>query len=47
VYSQFINGLKVAGIDLNRKMLSEMAIHQPEAFAKVVESAKKGLSKAA
>ncbi len=47
VYSQFINGLKVVGIDLNRKMLSEMAIHQPDAFAKIVESAKKGLSKAA
>ncbi|MCB1050806.1 MAG: 50S ribosomal protein L20 [Acidobacteria bacterium] len=31
-YSQFIGGLKKHGIELNRKMLSEMAIHQPEAF---------------
>jgi large subunit ribosomal protein L20 len=47
IYSQFINGLKVAGIDLNRKMLSELAIHQPDAFANIIESARKGLAKAA
>ncbi len=40
-YSKFINGLKKANIDLNRKMLSEMAIHDPESFAKLVETAKK------
>ena len=38
-YSQFINGLKLAGITLNRKMLSEIAIHDPKAFDKIVESA--------
>jgi len=31
-YSQFMGGLRQQGIELNRKMLSEMAIHQPEAF---------------
>lgn len=39
-YSTFINGLKKAEIDVNRKMLSEMAIHDPEGFAKLVEIAK-------
>lgn len=41
VYSQFIKGMKAAGIDLNRKMLSELAINSPESFAKVVDAAKK------
>ena len=39
-YSQFMNGLKKAGITLNRKMLSEIAIADPEGFAKLVEKAK-------
>ncbi len=39
-YSTFINGLKKAEININRKMLSEMAIHDPEGFAKLVEVAK-------
>lgn len=39
-YSQFINGLKKAGITLNRKMLSEIAIADPEGFSKLVEKAK-------
>jgi large subunit ribosomal protein L20 len=39
--SSFMNGLKKAGIELNRKMLSEMAIHDPKAFAELVEVAKK------
>ena len=39
-YSRFISGLKKAGIQINRKMLSEMAIHDPEGFAKLVEIAK-------
>lgn len=39
-YSRFINGLKYAGIGLNRKMLSEIAIHDPEAFDAIVEQAK-------
>jgi len=39
-YSQFINGCKKANIQLNRKMLSEIAIADPEGFDAVVESAK-------
>jgi large subunit ribosomal protein L20 len=39
-YSTFINGLKKANIEVNRKMLSEMAIHDPEGFTKLVEIAK-------
>ncbi len=39
-YSKFINGLKNANIDINRKMLSEMAIHDAEGFSKLVEVAK-------
>ena len=40
-YSRFMNGMKVAGIDINRKMLSEIAINDPKAFAELVEVAKK------
>src|SRR5574338_1419059 len=36
-YSKFMNGLKKAGIEINRKMLSEIAIHDPKAFAELVE----------
>ncbi len=39
-YSKFINGLKKANIEVNRKMLSEMAIHDAQGFAKLVEIAK-------
>ena len=39
-YSKFIRGLKKSGIEVNRKMLSEMAIHDSEGFAKLVEIAK-------
>ncbi|NLY44678.1 MAG: 50S ribosomal protein L20 [Tissierella sp.] len=39
-YSKFISGLKKANIEVNRKMLSEMAIHDAEGFAKLVEIAK-------
>ena len=39
-YSSFMNGLKKAGIEMNRKMLSEVAIADPAAFAKLVETAK-------
>jgi large subunit ribosomal protein L20 len=42
-YSQFIHGLKLAGIDLDRKVLSDLAIREPDAFAGVVESAKSAL----
>jgi large subunit ribosomal protein L20 len=39
-YSRFMHGLKLSGIDMNRKMLSEMAIHEPEAFTALVSKAK-------
>ena len=39
-YSRFMYGLKLAEIDINRKMLSEMAISDPEGFASLVETAK-------
>ncbi len=42
-YSRFINGLKRAGIDLNRKMLSEMAIRDPHGFEQLVVTAKASL----
>ena len=42
-YSTFINGLKKADITLNRKMLSEIAIHDPAAFTALVEKAKAAL----
>ncbi|MBR6736001.1 MAG: 50S ribosomal protein L20 [Oscillospiraceae bacterium] len=42
-YSTFMNGLKKAGIDLNRKMLSEIAIADPAAFAELVAKAKAAL----
>ena len=44
-YSKLINGLKVAGIDINRKMLSELAISDPAAFAVLEEKAKAALNK--
>jgi large subunit ribosomal protein L20 len=46
-YSLFINGLLKAGVVVDRKMLSEMAIHDPAAFARVAEVAKGALTKAA
>lgn len=46
-YSQFINGLKAAGVELDRKMLAEMAVREPEAFGQLVKKAKEGLKKAA
>ena len=42
-YSTFMNGLKKAGVDLNRKMLSEIAIADPAAFTAIVEQAKAAL----
>ena len=42
-YSTFMNGLKKAEIDLNRKMLSEIAISDPAAFSALVEAAKSAL----
>lgn len=42
-YSKFMHGLKVANININRKMLSEIAIHDAEGFSKLVDAAKKVL----
>ncbi len=42
-YSVFMNGLKKAGIELDRKVLADMAVNDPDAFAKVVEIAKSAL----
>lgn len=42
-YSRFMYGLKKAGIEMNRKALSEMAIADPKAFEALVETAKKSL----
>jgi ribosomal protein L20 len=39
-YSRFINGLKKSNIDLNRKVLADMAVNDPAAFARLVEIAK-------
>jgi large subunit ribosomal protein L20 len=43
-YSEFICGLGKTGIELNRKMLSEMAIHDPNAFNAIVEQVKESLA---
>ena len=43
-YSRFIEGPKKAKIEINRKMLSELAIHNPDVFSKIVEMAKKSLN---
>ncbi|RKD27296.1 large subunit ribosomal protein L20 [Caminicella sporogenes DSM 14501] len=43
-YSRFMNGLKLAGVNINRKMLSEMAIHDSEGFKQLVEVAKSKLN---
>ena len=42
-YSRFMNGLKKANIEINRKMLSEIAINDPAAFTNLVETAKANL----
>lgn len=39
-YSVFVNGLKKAGIEVDRKMLAELAVNEPAAFAKLVQAAK-------
>ena len=42
-YSVFMNGLKKAGVELDRKVLSDMAVNDPDAFAALTEVAKKAL----
>ena len=41
-YSRFINGLKAAGIEVDRKILADLAVNDPKAFASLVQSAKDG-----
>ena len=43
-YSQLMHGLKLAGVNMNRKMLSEIAIHDEKAFTEICETAKKALA---
>jgi len=43
-YSRLMNGLKLAGIELNRKVLADMAVRDPAVFAKVAEAAKAKVS---
>lgn len=43
-YSRFIHGLKKAGINLNRKMLADLAVREPHAFAAVVDQAKAAIA---
>jgi large subunit ribosomal protein L20 len=42
-YSAFINGLGKAGIEINRKVLADLAVHEPDAFARLAEQAKAAL----
>ena len=45
-YSQFMHGIKLAGVDLDRKVLSDLAIHEPEAFASLADNAKSAIAQA-
>lgn len=44
-YSNFMHGLKLANVEVNRKMLSEIAIQDPKAFSDICDTAKKALNK--
>ena len=46
-YSQFMHGLKLAGIELDRKVLADIAMHEGEAFSAIIAQAKKALPQAA
>lgn len=43
-YSRFINGLDLSGVEVDRKVLADLAIHEPEAFGAIVEKAKAALA---
>ena len=43
-YSRFINGLNKAGIEVDRKVLADLAVHEPSAFGAIVDQAKSALS---
>lgn len=47
VYSQFINGLKLANIEIDRKILAELAVSEPASFEQICKQAKVALDKAA
>ena len=44
-YSRFVNGLSLAGIEVDRKVLADLAVHAPAAFGAIVEQAKSALAK--
>jgi large subunit ribosomal protein L20 len=46
-YSQFMNGVKRAGIELDRKVLADLAVHEPEAFKAIVAQAQAALAQGA
>ena len=43
-YSRFINGLNLAGVEVDRKVLADLAVNEPEAFTSIVEKAKAALA---
>ncbi|MGI9390891.1 MAG: 50S ribosomal protein L20 [Boseongicola sp.] len=43
-YSRFINGLALAGIEVDRKVLADLAVHEPDAFSAIVDKAKAALA---
>lgn len=43
-YSRFINGLSLAGVEVDRKVLADLAVHEPEAFNAIVEKAQAALA---
>ena len=43
-YSRFINGLKEVGVELDRKAMADLAVHNPEGFAALVDRAREGLA---
>jgi large subunit ribosomal protein L20 len=43
-YSRFINGLSLAGVEVDRKVLADLAVHEPSAFGAIVEQAKSALA---
>ena len=44
-YSQFMHGLKLAGVELDRKVLADIAVHEPDAFKAIVDQAKAAIAK--
>lgn len=43
-YSRFINGLSLAGIEVDRKVLADLAVHEPDAFGAIVDQAKAAMA---